>query len=125
MMWCTYHGDTGRIENTGTAIPGTTEEAFAHMGLPVILNLESMVHWDTHYIADGQPVERTALEIGVSGMSLIGVPPGATVTIEGQDYEADGSAIELEFDLPGTYTVKVALWPHLPWSTQIENPAHQ
>lgn len=53
-------------------------------------------------------------------MKIDGVPAGAVITIENVDYTADGQTIELEFDLPGTYTIDIKCFPYLKWSATVE-----
>lgn len=69
-------------------------------------------------------VDKSVQQITVEGMVLKGVQAGATVTIEGIDYNVSKSEdIELEFSHVGTYEVKVVHWPYLDWSASIENQA--
>lgn len=76
------------------------------------------------YVDDGVVVDRPLQSITVDGMTLKGVQEGATVTIEGIDYNVDKTEdIELEFSHVGSYEVKVTHWPYLDWSATIENQA--
>lgn len=80
-------------------------------------------HPSTHYVADGEVVLRPPMLVQLDGTVLSGVPEGASVLIEGETYLADGSDIELEFDLPGIYTIRVRHWPCMDWEATIENLA--
>lgn len=63
---------------------------------------------------------RPTLKAKLTDMVLHGVPETAQVIIDGVTYEADGQAIELEFDMPGSYLITVVCWPFLDWSTTLE-----
>ncbi|MGE8150900.1 hypothetical protein ACQKP5_06565 [Pseudomonas vancouverensis] len=66
------------------------------------------------YVNNGEVVPRPRMsDIKLMGRVLYGVPAGASLSVEGQEYLADGSDIELAFDLPGAYRITVALWPYL------------
>lgn len=68
----------------------------------------------THYVVDGEVSLRPSMSsMKLIGKTLCGVPVGATLGIEGREYVADGSDVELEFDLPGIYPISVTLWPYL------------
>ncbi|MFV3308797.1 hypothetical protein ACNFBT_26335 [Pseudomonas sp. NY15181] len=72
------------------------------------------------YVVGDQVLPRPPMLIQWDDMTLRGVPAGAIVSIEDATYTADGEDIELEFPLPGTYFVTVALLPYLDWVDQIE-----
>lgn len=63
------------------------------------------------YIRDGEIVARPDFEIVVNDHEIAGVPAGALLTIEGIDYTADGSIIEFEPSISGTYSIAVKLFP--------------
>lgn len=74
----------------------------------------------TQYIVGGTVTDRPTMQASLSaGQTISGVPAGATVSINGQEYEADGTDIELTFDRPGDYQIKAVLWPYLDWETTI------
>ena len=75
----------------------------------------ALVDPDLWYVQGGQLVKRPVLTVQISGHQLLGVPTGAQILIEGQVYRADGSTIELDFPLPGSYEITVAQWPYLDW----------
>lgn len=74
----------------------------------------------SHYVVDGEVVQRPIQNIILDGMVLKGVRNTATIEIEHVVYNCDGSDIELSFVRPGTYTVKVVEWPFQDWSKDIE-----
>lgn len=70
------------------------------------------------YVLDEQLCERPAFALNVEGRVISGVPAGATVTVEGQDYTANGEPIEFEPSIPGAYTIGIRLFPYK--TTQVE-----
>lgn len=117
-----YDNDTGKIlrtinyydpEHVGMLYPGA-----------LYLPAETIVNDLTQYVSGRELVDRPVQPITLDGMVLKGVQAGATVTIEGIDYNVSKSEdIELEFSHVGTYEVKVVHWPYLDWSMSIENQA--
>lgn len=79
--------------------------------------------WDarTHYILNGQPTERPASPVTLSDLTLLGVPDGSTLWINGESYDAEGD-VELEFPLPGTYRLRVECWPYKDWEGEVVAP---
>lgn len=75
----------------------------------------------THYVVDGEVVPRPEMSITTVGNTLVGVPVGASVIIEGVEYIADGSYIHLEFFVQESHIVNVVLWPYLNKVITIDN----
>ena len=73
---------------------------------------------DEYYIADGEAVERPASPVTISDLTLQGVPDGATLTINGERYDAEGD-VELEFPLPGVYRLRVECFPYKDWEREV------
>lgn len=73
------------------------------------------------YVKNGQLADRPAMPCLLDGLVLKGAPAGAVLTIDGADYQLDGSDVELEFAYPGRYSVKVVCWPYLDYEVIIEN----
>lgn len=65
----------------------------------------------THYIRDGQAVEKQALSpsvlVGGFSATVTGLPADLRVSLDGADAMTDGDPLELEFDEPGTYTLRI------------------
>jgi len=76
---------------------------------------------DTHYVVNGQPTARPASPVTIDGMTLMNIPAGSTVLLDGQSYPAEGD-VELEFPLPGTYQLRVIAWPHKDWEGEVVVP---
>lgn len=75
-----------------------------------------------HFVCGGKVVDRPRMPLKLSGLTLVGVPAGAVVEIEGVEYPADGTTIELGFSLPGEYDVRIDLWPYQSEVLRVENP---
>lgn len=73
---------------------------------------------DTHYVLDGQLVERPASPVTRTDLTLHDVPNGATLFINGESYAAEGT-VGLEFPLPGTYQLRVECFPFLDWTDEV------
>lgn len=109
-----YDAITGRILGTysGWAVSDFPPGTSVIEGLP--LHREQ-------YVSGGRFVDRPASPVSMVGGTLVGVPAGAVVTIEGVEYIADDSEIEFEFAFPGRYVIRVSCWPFLDFETVYEN----
>ncbi len=76
---------------------------------------------DLYFIKDGQPTERPASPVTRTDLTLFDVPNGATLWINGVSYAAEGD-VELEFPLPGTYSLRVECWPYKDWEGEVVVP---
>jgi hypothetical protein len=79
------------------------------------------INWNTHYILNGQPTERPASPVTRTDLTLFDVPNGATLWINGVSYGAEGE-VELEFPLPGSYSLRVECWPYKDWEGEVVVP---
>ena len=102
-------------------------------GHPVYVLSPSAEAWP-HHVTDGlfddswwfygQTRKRALCPVMVDGLTLRGVRPGSTIIIEDQQYECiEGGDVDLSFQFPGTYEVRVARWPYLEGRYTIENPS--
>lgn len=80
--------------------------------------------WDAHtkYVNNGEVLDRPANPTTVSGLTLSNVPVPSELKIGDQYYSVTEPTVDLEFNLPGTYVVKVLSWPHLDKEFTVENP---
>lgn len=101
------------------------EELRAHLGEEGILYLPSVftsgVLDSQQYVLDSMIVDRPRIPATFEGNLLRGIPEGATIVIEGSEYVADGTDIELDFAYPGTYTIRATLWPYTDLELSYEN----
>lgn len=74
------------------------------------------------YVLNGEVLDRPENTATLSGLTLLNVPVPSTIQIGTQFYESTDSTVELEFNLPGTYKVKVISWPHMDKEFTVENP---
>lgn len=103
-----YNPVTGEILETHQS-PGEIQLADkTKVFVPIEGNIQ------TQYVLEGGVVDRPVFEATLDGNILKGVPSGATVTIDGTDYTADGTDIELSFTLKASHTITVTKWPHMP-----------
>lgn len=73
------------------------------------------------FVSAGEIVPRPKMALQLVGLILKGVPANAVLTIEGAEYTADGSDLELGFSLPGEYEVVIDLWPYQSEVLHVEN----
>ena len=69
----------------------------------------------THYILNGEVTERPASPVSRTDLTLLDVPTGSKLRINGESYDAAGT-VELEFPLSGTYSLRVECFPFLDWT---------
>ena len=118
-----YDSSTGLIKEWHQVVPGC--EVVVEQGCLVIEapGIHSNV-LSTHYVAGGEVTQRPKMGAAILGDVLSGVPEGATITIEGSNYTADGSDVILEVSLPGVYEITVTKWPYLDEELTYETAAH-
>lgn len=86
---------------------------------------------ETHYVSLGDltvlprpefPITHLAeaSALGITPLTVYGIPIGATVTLgDLTAVTTDATDLELFFDIPGTYTLKVELFPYLTYEAEI------
>ena len=122
-MFC-VHDATGRILRAGICAPGDV----ALQAAPGESVLEESANDLTHYVVSGGIVARPAMPVifdratvradGGTPVTFTQVPTGAEVSVSGpvtDRFTTPDGTVELTFDLPGTYRVKVARFPFLDW----------
>lgn len=90
--------------------------------LPAI-EVPCLVSPEENFVSGGKLQFRPAGLATLEGHVLSGVRAGAVVVIDGKEYVADGTDIELHFSIPGSYRVAVNSWPYLDQEFIVENPA--
>lgn len=112
-----YEGSTGRILGW---VEGDTETLEANKSAGPFV--EGKFDPETHWINTGQATLRLPLPVQLEDGSLLNVPPNSLIRINDTEYVCkDGGRVELEFDQPGTYTVRLECWPYLDAEFTIEN----
>lgn len=90
-------------------------QAFPDRGL-----IEGEFDSRTHYIDltdpdNPTPTERPASPVSRTDLTLLDVPTGSTLYINGVSYPAEGT-VELDFTYPGTYALRVECFPYLEYT---------
>lgn len=80
-------------------------------------------HGDGQYLVAGTVYDRPESPAVLNGSLITGLPFGATIVINDAVYHCDDDHVELEFDQPGTYAIRVIAWPYLDKEFVFENPA--
>lgn len=109
--------DAGRI----TATVDAPDEDAVHYGDMVQWTGSGRITPYEHYILNGEVTERPASPVSRTGLTLLDVPAGSKLTINGESYDAEGT-VELEFPLSGTYALRVECFPFLDWIDQVVVP---
>ena len=118
MIFTEYNSATGQLGGTHGGY-STSSEALAQVFWPGMnAVIEGQHNPRTHYIHNGQPTPRPASPISRSGLTLSNVPTGATLTIDGTHYSAQGT-VALNFPLPGTYALRVECFPYLDFVDEV------
>lgn len=113
----TYYTETGEITGVLTASPNTIEPNKVGLWVYGSGDIESQ------YIKEGQITDRPIQQTELNGLTLTGLPIPCTIFINDQSYDCDSETVELEFDQPTLYTIRVESWPYIDWETTYENQA--
>ena len=89
--------------------------------------IEGHYRWDEYYIQEGQPILRpenpaviSADVIPADGESAVILHAVAgTLTVGRERYEVEAGEIELTFDTPGEYRIRLEAFPCLPFEAVI------
>jgi len=78
--------------------------------------------WDsnTHYVVDGIATLRPDCPATLDGMVLTGLPVPCVLDINGTQYNADESEVELDLGA-GSFQIKVIAFPYLDGVFNVEN----
>ncbi|NVZ22637.1 hypothetical protein HX794_23615 [Pseudomonas costantinii] len=96
------HGSMSSAEAKVTAVLNGHEGA---------LELPDGIELDQVYIERGRLRERMKMPIAVDGLTITGIPKGATLAAHGTSVIVDDGTAVLSFDEPGTHAVTIALPP--------------
>jgi len=119
-MKVSFYADAGQFVQTLEGDPDLVIAPTAQaIGLSYVEGDYGADYWFHEGIAQPRPACPAALE----GATLHNVAPGSTITINKQTYDCpEGGTVELEFDQPGTYSIRVTGWPYLDGEFEYENP---
>ena len=76
------------------------------------------IDFNRHYVLNGELTQRPTSPVTRTDLTLLGVPEGSTLWINGESYDAEGD-VALEFPLPGTYRLRVECFPYLDWTDEV------
>lgn len=73
-------------------------------------------HWpaEQFYVVNACPVAKPPLPIDVDGSVISGLPVGAIIDVDGEQFIVEDGIADLRFALPGRYTVNLSCFPYLP-----------
>lgn len=78
---------------------------------------------ETFMLKDSRAQKRPDNPCVLFGRKLTDLPESGILYINGKPYEFTGPTVELEFDQPGSYVIRIESWPYLDKEFTIENPA--
>ena len=114
------------FENTGRIRSIISVAKEMESFLPDCVWSDENLGWDTHYINltnpdNPTPTERPPSPVSRTGPTLLDVPTGSTLYINGVSYPAEGE-VEVLFTYPGTYALRVECFPYLDWTDEVVIP---
>ena len=74
-----------------------------------------------YYVDTGRVVSRPPCPAQLTGHTLVALPVPCWIEIGEHTYPCIEPTAELEFDQPGTYTVRVTSWPYQDKEFTVEN----
>ena len=83
--------------------------------------VEGVWDWQKYYVKNGKATLRKKNPCQVDGHKLFNVPVASDIWINEGKYCCDENTVELEFDQPGSYSIRVESWPYLDTEFEIEN----
>lgn len=120
------HEADGRIVKTvsGHELQIQQQEEVVNGNVPLIIvdDLLPPSVANTHYVWGGGLAPRPAMSLRVSGLHVEGLPAGAIITIDGEQYQCNDTVAELSFSYPGRYKVGVSCWPYQDVSLEVVAP---
>jgi hypothetical protein len=119
-----YDQNSGEIKSQVLGlIEGAQRETLEGYGLSTVIvpNTDFLFSQYEHYVLAGEVTERPTSPVSRTSLTLLDVPAGSKLTINGVSYDAEGT-VELEFPLPGTYSLRVECFPFLDWNDEVVIP---
>lgn len=112
-----YYDSTGRIYGYATGDDITMEVTKANTEQQWVEG-----EWDgeTHYVKNGKALERQPCPATLNGMALHNMPAPCKIVINSTEYDVTDKTVELEFDYPGVYKIKILAFPYLDGEFEIE-----
>lgn len=110
-----YNLTTGEITTAYSFPEGEEDSVTQREGFGYV---EGFAHGDAWYVLDGELTERPASPVSRANLTLLNVPEGSKLTVNGESFDAEGE-VELEIPLPGTYSVRVECFPYLDFEEEV------
>lgn len=118
-MDVTFFNNVGRFVQTLQGdLEAVIDPTIKHLGLPWV----DGVFDDSFMLVDGRVKKRPDNPCILVGQQLTNLPETGYLCINGRWYEFTGPVVDLEFDQPGGYVVRVESWPYLDKEFTVENP---
>lgn len=106
----------GKIVLSLTCQPEAADMIIKNNGFSVYIEVPFPATTAEYYVHNGALTSRPASSVVLAGNVLNGAPAGASVSIDGVLYTADGTPITLNFAYAGSYTITVKKWPIKDWT---------
>jgi len=113
----TYYLPNGEIDSVLTGDASVIEATIEVAELPWI---ESA--WDrlTHYVLDGEAVERPINPAILTNQTLTNLPVPCKIIINGTEYDCDDTVVDLDLPMVNEYLITVVAFPFLDAEFEIE-----
>ncbi|MCX5472702.1 hypothetical protein OSH04_13340 [Alcaligenes sp. A-TC2] len=114
----TFYDGIGRITGFLSGPPGVIE---VNKKISDESWVEGEYSDEIYYVIDGVAKFRKEMDFIVNGKILKQLPMPCKVFINQSEYQVEDGEVELVFDQPGIYKVKISAWPFLDKEIEIEN----
>lgn len=113
----TFYLPNGEIDSMLTGDSSVIEATIPTSELPYVEGA-----WDrlTHYVLDGEAVERPANPAVLTDLTLTNLPVPCKIVINGTEYESTESTVELDLPMINEYLITVVAFPCLDAEFEIE-----
>lgn len=119
MISISHYDQSGKITSVVKSDAQTMQYCIEHATSPFVMG---EYYGDDVYVANGVVQARPANPAVLNGLELTGLPTPCTIHINNVAYPCSETSVELEFDQPMTYRVRVEAWPYMDKEFTLENP---
>lgn len=113
------HSETGAILTVVNADKIFSDKYEGFIWVDCVDTDGTQIDSTTHYVLDGELIKRHAQATTLTGLWLTNLPIPSTLYIDGTAYLVDQFTVELDFPLPGTYSLRVEAFPYLDWTAEV------
>ncbi|QTC00242.1 hypothetical protein JYG33_01855 [Alcaligenes sp. SORT26] len=114
----TFYNENGEITGSLSGPPGIIE---ANKELSSESWVEGKYSDESYYVIDGAVKAREEMKAVLHDTTLRQLPMPCEVFINQSVYKVEDGAVELVFDQPGLYKLRISAWPFLDKEFEIEN----